>query len=74
MISKIYDPVDLALPFLLNGKMILQELCRSNYNWDDAVPNDSVAEWENWTKKLQLLKNQKIRRFFKHAKFGNVTD
>ena len=30
MISKIYDPLGLAAPFLLKGKRILQELCKSN--------------------------------------------
>ena len=45
--SKIYDPLGLAGPFLLKGKKILQDLCRKNYNWDEAVPDDSVTEWEN---------------------------
>ena len=32
MISKIYDPLGLAALFLLKGKRILQELCKSNFN------------------------------------------
>ena len=52
-INKIYDLLELAGPFLLNGKKILQDLCRKNYNWDDAVPDDSVTEWENWNKEVK---------------------
>ena len=43
-ISKIYDPLGLAGPFLLKGKKILQDLCRKNYSWDEAVPVDSVTD------------------------------
>ena len=32
MISKIYDPLRLAAPFLLKGKIILQDLCKNNIN------------------------------------------
>ena len=53
-IIKIYDPLGLAGPFLLNGKKILQDLCKKNYNWDEAVPDDSVTEWENW-KKAEII-------------------
>ena len=46
MISKIYDPFGLAAPFLLKGKRILQELCNCNFNWEDAVSDDCIVEWE----------------------------
>ena len=46
MISKIYDPLELAAPLLLKGKRILQELFKSNFNWDDAVSDNYIVEWE----------------------------
>ena len=30
MVSRIYDPLSFATPFLMKGKMILQVLCKSN--------------------------------------------
>ena len=74
MISKIYDPLGLAAPFLLKGKRILQELCKSNFSWDDAVSDDYIVEWERWKKELQLLENLKMERCFKPSKFGKVID
>ena len=44
MISKIYDPLGLAALFLLKGKRILQEFCKSNFSWDDAVSDDYIVE------------------------------
>ena len=74
MISKIYDPLRLAAPFLLKGKRILQELCKSNFKRDDAISNDFIVEWEKWKKELQFLENLKIEICFKPSKFGKVID
>ena len=63
----------MAVPFLLKGKRILQELRKINFNWDDAV-SDDIAEWQKWKKELQLLENLKMERCFKPSKFGKVID
>ena len=74
MISKNYDPLGLAAPFLLQGKRTLQEWCKNNFSWDDAVSDNYIAEWEKWKKELQLLENLKMERCFKPSKFGKVID
>ena len=43
-ISKIYDSLGLAAPFLLKGKIILQDLCKNNYSWDDNVPSNFTKD------------------------------
>ena len=45
MVSKIYDPLGFAAPFLLKGKRILQVLCKSNYSWDEAVSDEYIKDW-----------------------------
>ena len=72
MISKTYDPLGLAAPFLLKGRRILQEFCKSNFSWDDAVSDNYIVQWEKWKKELQLLENLKMERCFKPSKFGKV--
>ena len=47
MISKIYDPLGLAAPFLLKGKIIHQDLCKNNYSWDDNVSINFIKKWES---------------------------
>ena len=44
MMSKIYDPVGLAVPFLLKGKRISQDLFKSKFGWDDAISDDYIVE------------------------------
>ena len=48
MVSKIYDHLGFAAPFLLKGKRILQVLCTSNYSWDEAVSDDYIKDWNKW--------------------------
>lgn len=37
-VSSIYDPLGLIAPFLLQGKHILQAICKDGVHWDDPVP------------------------------------
>lgn len=39
-VSSIYDPLGLIAPFLLQGKKILQVICKDGSHWDDPVPED----------------------------------
>ena len=54
-ISSVYDPLGLLSPFVLLGKQILQELCRSKANWDDEIPEIMKSRWERWLCELYLL-------------------
>ena len=37
-VSSVFDPLGLVAPLLLDGKSILQELCRHKVDWDDPIP------------------------------------
>ena len=41
-ISSVYDPLGIAAPFLLVGKKILQDLCRTKLGWDDEIWKSSA--------------------------------
>ena len=59
-------------PVLLEGKRILQELCRNEAKWDDEIPDVLSARWKKWKSELQELENLKIERCFKPEHFGVV--
>lgn len=48
IVSLIFDPLGFVAPVLLEGKKILQELCKENTSWDDPVPDTLKARWEKW--------------------------
>lgn len=70
--SSIYDPLGFAAPLLLNGKKILQELCRGQVDWDDEVPEDIKARWMKWRSELRALQELLVPRCYKPADFGRV--
>ena len=50
IVSCIYDSLGFTAPLLLEGKKILQELCRGKADWDDPVPEHMTTRWENGEK------------------------
>lgn len=71
-ISSIYDPLGLAAPFLLKGKQILQDLCKTQAAWDEMVPDGIRGRREKWKEELHELAELKIRHCYKPDNFGDV--
>ena len=65
IVSSVYDPLGLLCPFVLPAKLILQELCRKKYGWDDELPPEDVTRWQQWLEDLSKLEQLKIRRCLK---------
>jgi hypothetical protein len=71
-VSSIFDHLGFVAPVLLEGKAILQELCRQNLGWDDAVPEEIRMRWLKWKSELKELEALSIPRCYKPTDFGPV--
>ena len=71
-ISSIFDPLGFVAPVLLEGKTILQELCRNNCGWDDPVPNEIQTRWLKWKSELEELQSFATPRCYKPVDFGKI--
>ena len=71
-ISSVYDPLGIAAPFLLVGKSILQDLCRTKLSWDEEIGEEYRVRWENWKSQLPTLERFSMERCLKPANFGTV--
>ena len=71
-VSSIFDPIGFAAPVLLEGKKILQELCRRGSNWDDLVPEDLKSQWRKWRMEIMELEKLEIKRCLLPKDFGEV--
>ncbi|XP_064644727.1 uncharacterized protein LOC135498401 [Lineus longissimus] len=71
-IGTIYDPLGLISPVLLVGRLILQELCSLNLDWDSPLPKELQDKWENWREELHSLEKLRIPRCIKPADFGEA--
>ena len=60
--ASLYDPLGLVAPVTLVPKLIQQELCRLQLDWDDVIDADkahAVSKWKDATKKLSSIKLQR---------------
>ena len=71
-VSSIFDPLGFVAPLLLDGKSILQDLCRHDVGWDDPIPEDIKAKWEKWRSDLLEVQRISIPRCYKPDGFGRV--
>ena len=61
-LSSHFDPLGMASPFLLGGKLILQRVSSSGFGWGDVLPADVRSSWRKWLASLSLLKDFSIPR------------
>ena len=63
--SSLFDPLGFVAPVTLSAKLILQNLCREGYQWDEPVPENEARRWAEWSESLHQLSNIQIARCIK---------
>jgi len=56
----VWDSRGLLLPFSIRSKIILQNLNRLKYEWDDELKEADLREWREWFKESELLETVQI--------------
>lgn len=70
VVSSVYDPLGCLSPLMLPVKLLLQELCRTNYSWDDEIPPILDQQWIKWVTNLDHLSAFTVDRCLKPHGFG----
>ncbi len=73
MISSIYDPLGFLAPLILPAKLLLQDLCRMKYDWDDPIPSALQERWNRWLTDLEKVADFQVNRCVKPEGFGKIT-
>ena len=68
-LAQVYDPLGLLAPFVLQGRILMQQACQESVGWNDKVSDDLSAKWANWKEQLSDLQNIKIPRCLKPPNF-----
>jgi len=71
-IASTYDPLGFVAPFVLNGKLLLQQMCKAGIGWDDQLPSDLLPQWEAWRTDCPNLEQVKIPRCYQPTDLGAV--
>ena len=71
VVNSIYDPLGLALPVTIRGRMLLRDLMKAaakdNSNttgWDDPFPDHEQKTWQAWLESLKDLEKVLIPRCY----------
>ena len=51
-VATIYDPLGLASPISLGGKLLYRDVCDAKRKWDDKLPNELMQNWVQWEERL----------------------
>ena len=51
-VARIYDPLGLAAPTTLQGKLLYREACNEKCNWDQLLSQGLVKRWQKWKTNL----------------------
>ncbi|XP_055542701.1 uncharacterized protein LOC129728292 [Wyeomyia smithii] len=63
-VMSVFDPLGLISSLLIHGKMIIQDLWRSQVGWDDAVPYVIQGRWRRWIESLSKLDEVRVPRCY----------
>lgn len=81
VVNSIYDPLGLAAPVLLDGRLLLQRLVAMgkkktstvSLGWDDPLPEELASGWQRWKTALPDLQNVSIPRCLHPVHFSPTT-
>ena len=61
-IATVFDPLGLVSPFIVQAKIMLQELWNRGYDWDEEVQDEVANRIQLWFLQLSSLANVRIPR------------
>lgn len=73
-VSSMYDPLGFICPALIPAKQIMQDLCRLQIGWDDQIPTEVLARWQNWLLDIPMLSSFNVSRCLKPPNFGEPVE
>ena len=50
--SRLFDPLGLVCPLMLEGKLLMQSLWKLGIGWDEEVPSDVSSKYNRWLKRV----------------------
>lgn len=71
-ISRLFDPLGLLGPVIIQAKIIMQQLWKANISWDETVPQHVLQTWLDFRGELHLLDNFSAPRGVVFERYSNI--
>ena len=69
--ASIFDPLGFLAPLLPTAKLIMQDVCRKDFDWNDKFPEEILKRWEEWAESLSSLCSLSVPRCMIHDDVGH---
>ena len=60
--ARLFDPLGIVVPFIMSGKILLQQCWREGLDWDEEVPNQLKTDFERFVSQIPQLAQVRIPR------------
>lgn len=64
LIMSVFDPLGFLTHFLTLPKIVMQDVWRSNINWDEKIMEEQFVIWLDWLKELPNIEHLNIPRTY----------
>ena len=61
-VMRIYDPMGILSPFVVNGKILLRRTWELKLGWDDPLPMELRGEWHEFLTDMHTLQQYDFNR------------
>ena len=72
VVSSLFDPLGFLAPFVLQARLLLQDLWREGFPWDQQIPEPYYSLWSKWLKSLPHIVTIRIPRCYKSSQLGTI--
>ena len=63
-VLKVFDPLGVLAPIVINLKLLFQELCAAKRAWDDNLNEEFHAKWENLMENLPTFTGIRVPHYY----------
>ena len=70
--ATVYDPLVLISPVVVLTKIMFQELCRNDKQWDEPLAEPLERQWNDWIADLQRVCEITVPRCYLDSTAGDI--
>ena len=63
-VAKVFNCPGWFFPFVVQKKILLQQIWEKKLDLDDVVPNNVSGTWEKWKTELPVITNRTVSRCY----------
>ncbi|XP_065092732.1 uncharacterized protein LOC135713535 [Ochlerotatus camptorhynchus] len=63
-VMTLFDPLGLLSPFIIHGKVLIQDLWREGTEWDEQVSDEVYKKWQRWIQMIEYIAEIRIPRCY----------